>query len=334
MSEVVGEILLCLLVAAALGAAIGWLARGLRLRVAAADEAERRRSVDELQARLEAVESSRGELVQELGERRTLTEAARREADVLRRELRDADQARDATQKEAATTRERLLELSAQLSDMEAAGAAAKTEAAHARREAERLRGEVASRSATSEPTMQQVKTLRATLSAAESGWDSARAQAEAALQQLAIAGRRITESDAARTALAGRLAEAEGRLGECRNEVAELLATLAELRAPPPPPPPLEPVPVPVPHPPPAAHFTDAKDDLQRIRGIGPVLERLLHRAGVYRYAQIASWTREDIQAISDRLPGFHSRIRRDGWMASARRLHLRKYGRPPDPS
>jgi len=320
MSEVVGEILLCLFVAALLGAAIGWLARGLRQRGVVADAVEQRRARDELRARVERMESSRGELVRDLGEHRTQAENARREADVLRRELRDADQARDAIRQEAAASRERLSELAAQLSDMEAAAAASKAEAAHARREAERIRVEVASRSAASEPTLQQFKTLRATLSAAESGWDSARAQAEAALQQLAIAGRRLSESEAARTALAGRLVEFEARLAECRSEHSELLGTLAELRAAPPRP--AEP-----PRPPPP----DVEDDLQRIRGIGPVLEALLHRAGVHRYAQIAAWTREDVRAMGDRLPGFHRRITRDRWIASARRLHAQKYGRPP---
>ena len=78
-------------------------------------------------------------------------------------------------------------------------------------------------------------------------------------------------------------------------------------------------------------AQAQDERDDLQRIKGIGPALERTLHRAGVYRYAQIANWTRQDIQAMGERLPGFHDRIVRDRWPTAARRLHLAKYGSPP---
>jgi len=329
MADVVREILLCLALAALLGFIIGWLARGLGRRRARVAEVEGRRAVEDLRGRVAVAESVRGSLEQALSEQRTLAESARREGEVLRRELREADQARDAIRATVTAAEERIADLSAQLSEMEAAGAAAKTEAAHARREAERSRAELASRTLGSEPTLQQMKTLRATLSAAESGWDSARAQAETALAQLAVAGRRISESESARTVLVGRLSQMDNLLAECTAEIAALRARVAELEAAPP----LVAIPLPAPEPAPVrpAFAPDLRDDLQRIRGIGPVLERLLHRAGVYRYAQIAAWTPEDVQAMSERLPGFHRRIRRDRWTSAARRLHIQKYGAPP---
>jgi predicted flap endonuclease-1-like 5' DNA nuclease len=68
--------------------------------------------------------------------------------------------------------------------------------------------------------------------------------------------------------------------------------------------------------------------DDLKLVVGIGPVLERMLHRLGVATYRQIAHWSERDIDEIDAKLPEFPGRIRRDGWVTQARELHLSKYG------
>jgi predicted flap endonuclease-1-like 5' DNA nuclease len=72
-------------------------------------------------------------------------------------------------------------------------------------------------------------------------------------------------------------------------------------------------------------------RDDLKLIHGIGPVLERTLNRLGVTRFQQIARWTDDDIDRIAGQLQDFPERIRRDGWVQSARREHLRKFGSDP---
>jgi predicted flap endonuclease-1-like 5' DNA nuclease len=72
-------------------------------------------------------------------------------------------------------------------------------------------------------------------------------------------------------------------------------------------------------------------RDDLKRIHGIGPALERRLHRLGITRFGQIASWTGEDIARIARELADSADRIRRDGWVQSARREYTRKYGQDP---
>jgi predicted flap endonuclease-1-like 5' DNA nuclease len=46
--------------------------------------------------------------------------------------------------------------------------------------------------------------------------------------------------------------------------------------------------------------------DDLKLIVGIGPVLERMLHRLGVSTYRQIARWSERDIDEIDAKLPEF----------------------------
>jgi len=63
-------------------------------------------------------------------------------------------------------------------------------------------------------------------------------------------------------------------------------------------------------------------KDDLKRISGVGPKLEQLLNKNGVYYFWQVASWARKDIRGIDERLESFKGRISRDNWVSQAKRL------------
>lgn len=63
-------------------------------------------------------------------------------------------------------------------------------------------------------------------------------------------------------------------------------------------------------------------KDDLQRISGVGPKLERLLNKNGVFYFWQVASWSRDDIEVIDERLDVFKGRISRDDWVSQAKQL------------
>ncbi|CAI4031010.1 hypothetical protein DNFV4_01442 [Nitrospira tepida] len=77
-------------------------------------------------------------------------------------------------------------------------------------------------------------------------------------------------------------------------------------------------------------AHLPDggAQDDLTCIAGIGPTLEKLLHRNGVFYFRQIASWTKDDIDMIDAKLDTFKGRILRDNWIKGAKQEHFKKYG------
>jgi predicted flap endonuclease-1-like 5' DNA nuclease len=70
------------------------------------------------------------------------------------------------------------------------------------------------------------------------------------------------------------------------------------------------------------------APDDLKLIVGIGPVLERMLHKMGISTYRQIARWSEREIDEIDAKLPEFPGRIRRDAWVTQARALHQSKFG------
>ncbi len=63
-------------------------------------------------------------------------------------------------------------------------------------------------------------------------------------------------------------------------------------------------------------------RDDLKRIKGIGLVLERLLHKNDVYTFQQIANWTGEDVDRVDVKLENFKGRIRRDDWITQARKF------------
>jgi hypothetical protein len=62
--------------------------------------------------------------------------------------------------------------------------------------------------------------------------------------------------------------------------------------------------------------------DDLKRIKGVAEVLEKMLHGIGVYYFWQIAEWNAEDIAHVDTQLTAFKGRIRRDEWVAQARRF------------
>ncbi|MEZ4415982.1 MAG: hypothetical protein R3E10_09505 [Gemmatimonadota bacterium] len=114
----------------------------------------------------------------------------------------------------------------------------------------------------------------------------------------------------AERDALGARLREAtdaRGRISaEHSAEIAGLRARIAQLER--------RPLPTP--------------DDLKRIKGVGPALEKLLHSLGIRSYRDMAVWSEADIERIDGQLGEFHGRIRREGWVGQAATLQREKYG------
>ena len=60
--------------------------------------------------------------------------------------------------------------------------------------------------------------------------------------------------------------------------------------------------------------------DDLKRIKGIGPKLEKLCNQLGIYHFDQIATWSDREVAWVDHHLEGFKGRIERDEWVAQAR--------------
>ena len=62
-------------------------------------------------------------------------------------------------------------------------------------------------------------------------------------------------------------------------------------------------------------------RDELTRIKGIGPTIEKKLNRMGIKRFEQIAGWDLADVAVIDQRL-AFKGRIERENWVKQARKL------------
>ena len=69
------------------------------------------------------------------------------------------------------------------------------------------------------------------------------------------------------------------------------------------------------------AAAAETGGDDLKKLSGVGPALEKKLLAAGVTSFAQIAAWSEEDVAAFDEKL-SFKGRIAREGWVAQAAEL------------
>jgi predicted flap endonuclease-1-like 5' DNA nuclease len=61
--------------------------------------------------------------------------------------------------------------------------------------------------------------------------------------------------------------------------------------------------------------------DDLQRISGVGPKLEKTLHGLGFFHFDQISEWTPDEVQWVDENLT-FKGRIDREEWIPQAKLL------------
>ena len=62
--------------------------------------------------------------------------------------------------------------------------------------------------------------------------------------------------------------------------------------------------------------------DDLKRIKGVGPKLEKLLNSLGFFHFDQVASWSETEMAWVDQNLEGFKGRATRDNWVAQAKEL------------
>jgi predicted flap endonuclease-1-like 5' DNA nuclease len=69
-----------------------------------------------------------------------------------------------------------------------------------------------------------------------------------------------------------------------------------------------------------------DGGDDLTEIVGVADVLNKRLHKFGVYYFKQIALWSKSSIEAFQEKI-GFKDRIQREKWIQQCRKLHKAKY-------
>ncbi|GLS87275.1 NADH-quinone oxidoreductase subunit E [Cypionkella aquatica] len=60
--------------------------------------------------------------------------------------------------------------------------------------------------------------------------------------------------------------------------------------------------------------------DNLQKIEGIGPVIEKLCHGLGIFHFDQIAAFGPAEVAWMDSNLKGFRGRVSRDRWVAQAK--------------
>ncbi|MEZ4850531.1 MAG: hypothetical protein R3B93_18345 [Bacteroidia bacterium] len=65
-----------------------------------------------------------------------------------------------------------------------------------------------------------------------------------------------------------------------------------------------------------------DEKDDLKIIKGIGPFIEKKLNALKIFTFRQIANFTNEDEEKVTDAIEFFPGRIGRDKWVPQAKKL------------
>lgn len=70
--------------------------------------------------------------------------------------------------------------------------------------------------------------------------------------------------------------------------------------------------------------------DDLRKVHGIGPKLERTLKDLGMTSFRQIANLRQDEIACVTAALGVFKGRIERDDWVGSAAKEHEKRYGEP----
>lgn len=62
--------------------------------------------------------------------------------------------------------------------------------------------------------------------------------------------------------------------------------------------------------------------DDLKQIKGVGPKLEQMLNKMGVFHFDQIAGWRAKEVKWVDENLEGFKGRVSRDEWVKQAKIL------------
>jgi NADH-quinone oxidoreductase subunit E len=62
--------------------------------------------------------------------------------------------------------------------------------------------------------------------------------------------------------------------------------------------------------------------DDLKLIRGVGPKLEEMLNRMGIYHFEQIGQWSDMNLRWVDQNLGSFRGRAVRDDWIGQSRKL------------
>ena len=66
--------------------------------------------------------------------------------------------------------------------------------------------------------------------------------------------------------------------------------------------------------------------DDLKLIKGVGPIMEKVLNEHGCYTFEQVANLSDQDVEWVAANINTFPDRITRDKWVEQAKKLAAEK--------
>jgi molybdopterin-containing oxidoreductase family membrane subunit len=66
-----------------------------------------------------------------------------------------------------------------------------------------------------------------------------------------------------------------------------------------------------------------DTADDLKRVKGIGPKMEKTLNQIGIFTFAQVSKMTEKEYNLLDSITGSFPGRAQRDDWAGQARNLN-----------
>ncbi len=69
-----------------------------------------------------------------------------------------------------------------------------------------------------------------------------------------------------------------------------------------------------------------DIADDLKKVKGIGPQMEKTLNEIGIFTFAQVSRMTKKEYDLLDSITESFPGRAQRDDWAGQAKRLNDKK--------
>ena len=70
----------------------------------------------------------------------------------------------------------------------------------------------------------------------------------------------------------------------------------------------------------------TQKPDDLKKVKGIGPQMEKALNQIGIYTFAQVSRMTQREYDLLDSITGSFPGRAQRDDWAGQAKQLNENK--------
>jgi predicted flap endonuclease-1-like 5' DNA nuclease/cell division protein FtsB len=308
MSEIIMKMLLCLLIAAVLGAVIGWLLRSLFCK----------KKCDEFELNLRDRDKEIADLRLSLSKAKTAaaTENTKDDAEIAALKAKIATLESNLSAKGDLDTEwsNKYALLQTDLSDWKSKHAKLETDFSAQADTIGNADSELKARNADLEADLKATKAALSVCHESQASIESElkELKSSAAVPAVGFVSPTVVSNDDEIAKLKTQIAQLQVQYEESESEKVYLLGRVKKAES-------GESISQVVP--------MDQRDDLELVHGIGPVLERMLYDLGIYFFKDIASWDAAKIAEIDAKLPRFQGRIEREGWVESAKEEHFKKY-------